>query len=116
MKTIKIIAGNYGHNQDGKVVLKTAKHKPFDVPDQEADRLVNLKVAEFVDITDNDHRKPSLEDNTDTNTKIDAMNLKALKKLAKEYNIELESDKVDDVRNQIKKVFEVLGIDPTVEE
>lgn len=52
MRTIKIINGVYGHRPIGSKYIepKRAGDPPFQVDDAEAERLVNLKVAEYADI------------------------------------------------------------------
>lgn len=53
MKTIKVIAGGCGikYTKNGRTCheLKTAKDKPFQCEDAQADRLVRLGVARYVD-------------------------------------------------------------------
>lgn len=51
MRYIKIINGTYGYrpNPKGSVRPKTANDEPFAVPDEEAKRLVQMKVAEYAD-------------------------------------------------------------------
>lgn len=51
MKSIKIIAGSYGHRPEGSksVTLITKQHPPIDVSDAEAERLIALGVAVIVE-------------------------------------------------------------------
>lgn len=51
MKNVIITSGTYGYKPDGAkhVTPKSRADDPFPLPDAEADRLVALKVAEYVD-------------------------------------------------------------------
>ena len=51
MKTIRIIAGSYGHKPEGSgsVTLITRQHPPIQVSDAEAERLVGLCVAAIIE-------------------------------------------------------------------
>ncbi len=49
MKTIRIISGAYGFDNDGFIKAKTKNDPPFAVDCKEADRLVALGVAEIVE-------------------------------------------------------------------
>ncbi len=48
---IKMIAGIYGHRENGQVVAKTAKSEPFELDAKEEERLVKAGVAEYVEET-----------------------------------------------------------------
>lgn len=45
---VRIIRGIYGFRQDGNVVEKTSSSAPFEVNDDEGERLISLHVAEKV--------------------------------------------------------------------
>ena len=51
MKTIRIIAGSYGHKAEGSgsVTLITRQHPPIQVSEAEAERLVGLGVAAIIE-------------------------------------------------------------------
>ena len=51
MKTIRIIAGSYGHKPQGSgsVTLITRQHLPIQVSDAEAERLVGIGVAAIIE-------------------------------------------------------------------
>ncbi|MDE7193796.1 MAG: hypothetical protein K2O14_07470 [Oscillospiraceae bacterium] len=49
MKTIRIISGAYGLDNDGFIKAKTKNDPPFAVDCKEADRLVALGIAEIVE-------------------------------------------------------------------
>ncbi len=65
MKKIKIVSGGYGHtNERGFSVLKTAADPPFDVADEEAERLVELGVARVAEETASEDAEVPANDST----------------------------------------------------
>lgn len=51
MKTVKIISGYYGLSVHNIMKPKSADDAPFELPDEEAKRIVDLGIAEYVDDT-----------------------------------------------------------------
>jgi len=66
MSKIKIISGCYGHREGILNIPKSEKDPPFEVSDAEAERLVSLGVAMYVDGTPEFHKKSNaVPDNED---------------------------------------------------
>lgn len=49
---IRITRGMYGFVNNGNVIEKTKSDPPFEVDDEEGKRLIALKVAKFVDVSE----------------------------------------------------------------
>ncbi len=111
MVKVKIIAGTYGYNNGSCVELKGKNSEPFLVSDEEASRLVKMRVAEIV--TDNNELK---NDSGDTENKADtlkgeadlnAMTNKQLKEMAENMGLDTSKMKVkQDFVDAITKAFE----------
>ncbi len=104
MKTIKIINGVYGYRPDGGPVAepKSADDAPFEVSDEEAARLVKLKVAKIVETETEDAVADQQTDTAQasgqaggTDGKLPAydvsMKLAELKEIAKLYGVSEEA-------------------------
>ena len=85
MARIKIINGVYGMRINGYTVeKKTPEDAPFDVPDREADRLVEMGVAAYADET----AQTIPEDAEGLPAYNDKMTLGELKKAAEAYGVD----------------------------
>ena len=90
---IKIISGTYGHRTGNRIVPKNSNSAPFEADPAEEERLIELGVAEKVEI-------PSTETAIENNSEKDAssvtdfngLTVKELKKYAEEHNISLPKD------------------------
>lgn len=106
---IRIISGTYGHRENGRIEVKTPKSDPFCCDKKEEARLVNLKVAEYVDTAEKkqvDEKKA-----TDEETKLENFNVKQLKAFAKDNGIELDKKltKKDDIIKAIESFFDTAN-------
>lgn len=94
---VKIICGTYGHRpvkEEPRIVRKDSTSPPFDLDDKEAQRLIELGVAEACDES---IPPEGLEDNSDkgnvSKEQIMTMEYLDMKKLAKEWGISAKGNK-----------------------
>lgn len=111
MIKVKIIAGTYGHNNGICVVPKDKNSEPFMLPEQEANRLVDMKIAEIVTETDilqngnngDEDEADILEGKADLN----AMTNKQLKEMAENMGLDTSKMRVkQDFIDAITKALE----------
>lgn len=105
MKKIRIISGTYGLRGNGYTVIrKTPEDPPFDVSDDEAIRLVKLKVAKIIEeqpkpqfeepVTDPADSEDQEEQITEALPTYDAsMKLAELKEVAAAYGVDASKAK-----------------------
>lgn len=89
---IKIISGTYGMRKNGKIIPKNSSSEPFEIKADEERKLVELGIAEYVDVSKNKkiaETPKSADDNTKQTAKLEDMTGKQLKAYAKEHNIKL---------------------------
>ena len=90
---IKMIAGTYGYRVNGRIEAKNSKSAPFKLDPKEEKRLVDAKVAVFVENTE----KTVTTEDGEKAKELSKMSLNELKALATEKGIE--------VKGNNKKVF-----------
>lgn len=110
---IKIIRGIYGHRENGRVVEKTSAHAPFEVDENEGERLMKLGVAKKAGVSakpDTQAEGPA-EDHNDEGAKeqgtghlsresLETMKIGELRKLAEDMGLE-KSGSRDDLIDRI---------------
>lgn len=112
MKTVKIIYGTYGYHSNGRVKPIRPGSEPIEVQDDEADRLVSLGVAEYVnDISNNenlnDDKEAQDEELISTHldkAQLETMKLEDLKRLASDMGIDVKSLKKAEIIDLIVQV------------
>lgn len=109
---VKIIRGTYGHRpvkEESRIVRKDSTCPPFDLDDKEAQRLIELGVAEACDAT---IQLGGLEDNSDkgnvSKEQIMIMEYLDMKKIAKELGINTKGNK-EELRERLIQHIENDG-------
>lgn len=105
---IRITRGIYGFRQDGNVVEKTSSSDPFDVDEEEGNRLISLNVAEKVnptgmlkELTTNEELPPYPDEETDIFSQMGSISKKSLKGMRKEDLLEFaEALGIENTRNK----------------
>ena len=125
MKKVKIISGVYGHHVNGRVKPVRSGEPPIELDDKEADRLVSIKVAEFVsEETDNarqvfneDKEEYKEEDKEEDVIKthldrvqLETMKLDDLKKLASDMGIDVKNLKKAEIIDLVVQIE--VEVDP----
>lgn len=103
---IRITRGIYGYREDGNVIEKTRGDLPFEVNDEEGERLISLNVAESVDITGKaedsmtESMMPETENGSDVSDpfsieELEHMSKEELCRLAERYEIKKNGSKTE---------------------
>lgn len=115
MKTVRIIYGTYGYHVNGRVKPIRPGNEPIEVQDKEAERLVSLSVAEYVnDISDNENFNVDIEvqdkeadeiitTNLDR-AQLETMKLEDLKLLASDMGIDIKGLKKAEIIDLVIQV------------
>ena len=115
MKKVKIISGVYGHHVNGRVKPVRSGEPPIELDDKEADRLVSIKVAEFVsEETDNKtedfNEKEEIFDEEEVikthldRVQLETMKLDDLKKLASDMGIDVKNLKKAEIIDLVVQI------------
>ena len=115
MKKVKIISGVYGHHVNGRVKPVRSGEPPIELDDKEADRLVSIKVAEFVsEETDNKtedfKEKEEIFDEEEVikthldRVQLETMKLDDLKKLASDMGIDVKNLKKAEIIDLVVQI------------
>ena len=121
MKKVKIISGVYGYHVNGRVKPVRSGEPPIELDDKEADRLVSIKVAEFVsEETDNarqvfnkDKEEDKEEDVIKTHldrVQLETMKLDDLKKLASDMGVDVKNLKKAEIIDLVVQIE--VEVDP----
>lgn len=103
---ICITRGIYGFRKNGNVIEKTKNDPPFEVDDEEGERLVSLRVAECVDVlpeaTEDAAEKENVHDEEQSSrtgyisrSSLEELNKEDLIVLAEEFGIKKYGNKAD---------------------
>lgn len=111
MKEVKIIKGTYGHKVNGRV-KPVSLGGTVELQDEEAQRLVDLEVAEYVNVfTDNDKLNADNEKEEDEiitthldRTQLETMKLEDLKRLATDMGIDVQTLKKAEIIDLVVQV------------
>ena len=111
MKEVKIIKGTYGHKVNGRV-KPVSLGGTVELQDEEAQRLVDLEVAEYVNVfTDNDKLNADNEKEEDEiitthldRTQLETMKLEDLKRLATDMGIDVKTLKKAEIIDLVVQV------------
>lgn len=98
MATIKIISGTYGFMKDGIIEPKTPEDKPFEVSQEEAERLIGLGVAAYdmcqpiedVEPVQEQEEEEEVENEVEEDKPLEAMSFKELKTTALEMGLDIK--------------------------
>jgi len=90
---IKIISGTYGHRKGNRIIPKNSNSAPFEADPAEEERLVELGIAEKVEVEVEEAKTAaesiSESDNEPTTPDFNSLTVENLKKYAEEHNISL---------------------------
>lgn len=65
MRSVRIISGAYGQHVGNRIVVRDIRSEPFEVDDAEADRIVSLGIAVFVEVDADSSGHTNMPDSTD---------------------------------------------------
>ncbi len=110
MKRIKIVVGTYGYRKDSTSPIEAINKnsEPIEVEDAEAERLVGLGVAKYVDNTSESVIKGHLDVG-----QFDNWSIKELQKLAKDMGLKANGSKAELIARITAEEVEVPAEDDT---
>lgn len=115
MKKIKITVGTYGYRKDNTspVVLIDKKSAPIEVKDSEAERVVNLGIAEYVgNVECGDEKCEDEGAGQSQESELEECSLRDLQKIAKEMGLKANGSREELIEKIKEAAEEELGEDP----